>query len=423
MAELHQKGGITTLHNLVGRPLAELEKELLAYAKHRPMSLVVAPSSSAAAWPALADLSALKHAPYLSEIIVGLDLSDRSDFRHALDCLRPLSQHHRVIWTSSPRMRGLDEQLSAKGLIPPEGGQERSTWYCLGYLLAVSESEAIALHSSDGISCQRTLLAKLFYPLVSPALSFEFCKAYRGHASAVRPAGHTERLLITPLLRALAEVFGPSEYLKYLESFHSPLANEVAFRRKLIGDWHISENGLLQLGLLSELQTKSAANSICQMDINDALSRVRRVPIGGSRAAMDQGMQIAKVLFEFITSQGLVVDSPTIQTVKLTYQQAALDFVQAYRNDNLANGLSFDIHQEEQAVEHFSEDIYRAGKALATNPGPSSPLPSWNRAISAVPDILAQLHAAVESDHREFANPAAFISCTRPSQGSLSASA
>ena len=67
------------------------------------------------------------------------------------------------------------------------------------------------------------------------------------------------------------------------------------------------------------------------------------------------------------------------------------------------NGLTLDIHSEEKAVELFAENIMKAGEAFLLRPMERPFIPSWNRVISAVPDVLQQLRDAVEADQAEFA--------------------
>ena len=67
------------------------------------------------------------------------------------------------------------------------------------------------------------------------------------------------------------------------------------------------------------------------------------------------------------------------------------------------NGLTLDIHSEEKAVELFAQNIMKAGEAFLDRPMERPFIPSWNRVISAVPDVLQQLLEAVEADQAEFA--------------------
>jgi glucosyl-3-phosphoglycerate synthase len=68
------------------------------------------------------------------------------------------------------------------------------------------------------------------------------------------------------------------------------------------------------------------------------------------------------------------------------------------------NGLSLDLHSEEKAVEMFAQNILTAGNTFLEQPMETPFMPSWNRVISAIPDILSQLKEAVELDNQEFTN-------------------
>jgi glucosyl-3-phosphoglycerate synthase len=80
----------------------------------------------------------------------------------------------------------------------------------------------------------------------------------------------------------------------------------------------------------------------------------------------------------------------------------ALDLIETYRNDAIMNGLSFDIHREEEAVELFAENILEAGVQFLERSSEAPFIPTWNRVFSAMPDIFDELVAAVETDHEEF---------------------
>jgi glucosyl-3-phosphoglycerate synthase len=65
------------------------------------------------------------------------------------------------------------------------------------------------------------------------------------------------------------------------------------------------------------------------------------------------------------------------------------------------NGLNFDIHQEEKAVELFADNIMKAGEAFLARPNERPFIPSWSRVSSAMPDLLDRLSEAVELDYQE----------------------
>jgi glucosyl-3-phosphoglycerate synthase len=68
----------------------------------------------------------------------------------------------------------------------------------------------------------------------------------------------------------------------------------------------------------------------------------------------------------------------------------------------MMNGLKLDIHSEEKAVEMFAENILTAGSIFLEQPMETPFIPSRNRVVSAIPDILSQLKEAVELDNEEF---------------------
>jgi glucosyl-3-phosphoglycerate synthase len=66
------------------------------------------------------------------------------------------------------------------------------------------------------------------------------------------------------------------------------------------------------------------------------------------------------------------------------------------------NGLKLDVHSEEKAVEMFALNIMKAGQSFLENPMETPFIPTWNRVVSAKPDVLERLLEAVELDHKEF---------------------
>ena len=73
--------------------------------------------------------------------------------------------------------------------------------------------------------------------------------------------------------------------------------------------------------------------------------------------------------------------------------------IDAYRADAEINGLKFDSHTEEKAVELFSSNIIRAGEDFYLNPMDAPFIPTWSRVKSAIPDFLIRLEKAVNEDN------------------------
>ncbi|MEX1200494.1 MAG: glycosyl transferase [Methylophaga sp.] len=409
MADFHQNGIITTLHNLTHRHLADLEHDLQGFSQQRPMGLLLPSLYSELEGSALPDIvQQLKTVPYLSEIVIGLDRADAGQYGKALQFFEALPQHHRVLWQDGPRLRAIDAELQALGLAPQQPGKGRNVWYCMGYILASGRAESVALHDCDIVTYSTEMLARLIYPVANPLFNYEFCKGFYARVAGGRLNGRVNRLLITPLLRALKTVMGPSDYLDYMDSFRYSLAGEFSFRRDVLNDIRIPSDWGLEIGVLSEMHRNYANNRLCQVDIADIYDHKHQ-----DLSAHDQqgglskmSIDIAKALFRKLATKGTVFSPEHFRSIKATYYRIALDFVETYRNDALMNGLQFDIHQEEASVEMFARNIMAAGQVFLENPMETPFIPSWNRVQSALPDIFQRLYDAVEADHQEFARKA-----------------
>jgi|TARA_B110000879_G_scaffold57963_1_gene81498 glucosyl-3-phosphoglycerate synthase len=405
MGDFHQNGIITTLHNLGQRPIEHMEHELEGFKAERPMGLVLPSLFSELEGPALSNIvQELTSVPYLNEIVIGLDRADEKQYRFALDYFSKLPQHHRVLWNDGPRLLAIDKQLQELGLAPTNLGKGRNVWYCYGYVLASGRAKAVALHDCDILTYDRSLLARLIYPVANPNFSYVFCKGYYSRIAGNRIGGRVMRLFVTPLIKTLKKVSKQNEFLDYLDSFRYPLAGEFSIRSDVINDLHIPSDWGLEVGVLSEMKRNYAENRLCQSDIADIYDHKHQdlsaddTEKGLSKMTID----IAKALFRKLATNGDVFSTEKFRTIKATYYRIALDFIDTYHNDAIINGLEFDRHKEEQSVELFASNIMAAGDYFLDKPMDKPFIPSWNRVISAIPDILDQLKVAVEADNEEF---------------------
>lgn len=402
MADFYQNGIITTLHNLVDRPLEDLEKELMSFSRTRPMSLVLPSLYSELEGPALDNIiTELTQVPYLNEIVIGLDRATEAEFEHAKHFFSRLPQHHRILWNDGPRLKKLDAMLAEQGLAPTELGKGRNVWYCYGYVLASGRAESVALHDCDIITYDRSLLARLIYPVANPGFNYEFAKGYYARIADQKLNGRVSRLLVTPLIRALKKVYGSLDFLEYLDSFRYPLSGEFSMRADVLNDIRIPSDWGLEIGVLSEMRRNYSTNRICQVDIADNYDH-KHQPLSPDDAAAGlskMSTDICKAIFRKLATQGEVFSTETFRSIKATYFRIALDFIETYYNDARMNGLTVDRHSEEKAVELFAENIMNAGEHFLANPMETPFIPSWNRIISAVPDILDRIYEAVEEDN------------------------
>ncbi len=404
MSDFYQNGVITTLHNLSNRSLESLETELVKFSKSRPMSLVLPSLFSELEGVALPNIvDHLCQVPYLGEIIVGLDRANEDEYRFALKFFERLPQSVKILWNDGPRLQALDKSLQEQGLAPRELGKGRNVWYCLGYVLSSNRAQSVALHDCDILTYDRELLARLIYPVACPGFNYAFCKGYYSRISEGRINGRVSRLLVTPLVRALKKVVGSSDYLEYIDSFRYPLAGEFSMRKDVINDIRIPSDWGLEIGVLSEMKRNYATNRICQVDIAESYDHKHQsISLDNDQQGLSKmSIDIAKALFRKLATIGVVFNQETFRTIKASYFRIALDFVETYRNDALINGLTLDIHEEESAVELFAENIIKAGNHFLERPMETPFIPTWNRVISAIPDVLEQLRDAVEADQRE----------------------
>jgi len=406
MGDFYQNGIITTLHNMSRRPVAELEDELLSFSRKRPMGLILPSLYSELEGEALPQiLDHLQQVPYLSEIVIGLDRADEAQYRSALKFFQRLPQHHRVLWNEGPRLKALDAELQRFDLAPRELGKGRNVWYCMGYTLASQRAESVALHDCDILTYDRSLLARLIYPVAHPQFNYEFCKGFYARVAGGKINGRVSRLLVTPLLRALKKTLGDMEFLEYMDSFRYPLAGEFSFRRDVLTDIRIPSDWGLEIGVLSEMYRNYANNRLCQADIADVYDHKHQQMSAGdaSQGLSKMSIDIAKALFRKLATRGVTFNTETFRSLKATYYRIALDFVETYHNDAVMNGLTLDIHNEEKAVELFAENIMKAGEAFLDRPMERPFIPSWSRVSSAIPEVLERLLDAVEQDNAQFA--------------------
>ena len=405
MADFYQNGTVTTLHNLAQRDPENMAAELLEFSKTRSLGLILPSLFSELEGKALPDIiGKIKDVKYLSEIVIGLDRADLAQYKHALSFFGQLPQHHRVLWNDGPRLQAIDKKLQKLGLAPKELGKGRNVWYCMGYILASGKAESIALHDCDILTYEKELLDRLLYPVANPLFNYEFSKGFYARVAGGKINGRVSRLLVTPLIKALKKTVGHCDYLEYMDSFLYPLAGEFSFRRDVLSDIRIPSDWGLEIGVLSEMYRNYSPNRLCQVDIAATYDHKHQdLSLDNTAGGLSKmSIDISKAFIRKLATQGETFSAEKFRTLKATYYRIALDYVETYRNDAMMNGLELDIHNEEKAVEMFAENILTTGNTFLENPMETPFIPSWNRVVSAIPDILSQLKTAVELDNQEF---------------------
>lgn len=405
MSDFFQNGIITTLHNLSNRPLDALEAELSDFARQRPMALVLPCLYSELAQRALANIvDELSRVPYLQEIVIGLDQATEVEYHHALEYFSKLPQRHHVIWNDGPRMKEVQNKLGEEGLKPGARGKGCNVWYCFGYIQALGTTEAVALHDCDITTYDRSLLARLIYPVANPQFAYEFCKGYYARLGNDKLNGRVSRLLVSPLIRTMKKLSDGHPFLDYLDSFRYPLAGEFAMRTDVLSDLRIPSDWGLEVGLLAEVYRNYSTNRLCQVEIADNYDHKHQALSAedASRGLSRMSLDIAKALFKKLATYGIVFDTGAVRTAKACYYRIALDLIESYANDAAINGLHLDRHAEEQAVELFASNILKAGEAYLGGGEESPFIPSWHRVTSVYKDVFPEMLSAVAGDLADY---------------------
>jgi len=405
MGDFSQNGIISTLHDFGTRSTVEIEKDLLKFSKERKMELILPCLYSeldGSALPKIVD--EISKTKYLDHVIVGLDRANETQAKNAWKFFKKLKTPFSLLWNEGPGLKKLDQELKEKDLSPNELGKGRNVWYCIGMSIARDTARSVALHDCDIKTYDRRMLAKLFYPVVNPLFNFEFCKGYYPRVANGKMNGRVARLLVFPLLTALEKTIGKSDYLNFMKSFKYPLAGEFSFRRNVLPELRISSDWGIEVGILSEMQRSFSPQNICQVDLADTYDHKHQVlsiddeSQGLSRMSID----IIKTFIKKLATQGNSFSREKFRSLKATYYRSALDLIDIYRTDAYMNGLKFDSHTEEKAVELFAMNIMKAGEAFILNPMDTPFIPTWSRVKSAIPDFLGKLEKAVNDDNRKY---------------------
>ena len=400
--DFFQNGTITTLHKLCDRPVEKMEAELHGFAVERPMALILPSLYSELEGEALPRIvDELKHATYISDVIVGLDSANERQFEHAKTFFSELPQNLHLLWQDGPWLREIDAHLQSLNLAPTQAGKGRNAWYCMGYALALEHCEAIALHDCDILTYDRNLPARLFYPIANPAFSFNFCKGYYSRINGNRLSGRATRLFVTPLIRALKKVVGGLDYLDFMDSFRYPLSGEFSLSRDFVKILRIPSDWGLEVGVLSEVYRTLARGSVCQVDIADCYDHKHQdlSEQDATQGLTRMSIEIAKSLYRKLATEGITLSNEDFRSIKAAYYRIALDSTEQYYYDASINGLEYDRHTEESNVEVFAQCIMAAGETFLSNPMESPFIPNWNRVHDAFPDVCQQLLRAVQADH------------------------
>lgn len=402
MSDFFQNGVITTLQNLGNRQLEDIEDELLEFSKRRKMVLLLPALYSEFETPAMHKIiEELKNVKYLYKIILGLDRATKEQFEEVKKLMSVLSCEVDVLWNDGPKIKELYNELTKEGfpgLDTP--GKGRNVWTMLGYGISDKDAYAFALHDCDIVNYTREVPARLFYPIIHPALDFEFNKGYYSRVTN-RLHGRATRLLYTPLINSLKKIHGQNRYLEYMESFRYALSGEFAFVRSLGRGITISPTWGLEVSTLSEVYKNTSNKRICQTQIMESYEH-KHQELGSqdsSSGIYKMANDIVKTLLRVLAQEGVVFSSSSFKTLLATYFQESRFEISKYNALSKLNGLEYTREKEIKAVEAFQDAIKEASSEFYEDPMGIPSLSSWSTVRSVLPDFSEKFNQYVKKDN------------------------
>lgn len=401
MADFYQHGMIATLQKLRCRPVEDLENELCERSKKSKMVLLLPALVSEFDTPAMPQiLSELKKVRYLNKIVLSLDRADAAQFKRIKQIMSELPTEVRIVWHDGPRMNAFYKELRGNDFKLEFPGKGRSVWMALGYILADKDVDAIALHDTDIINYSREILARLIYPVVHPALDYDFSKGYYARVSA-KLYGRVTRLFYLPIINTLKRIMGYNPFLEYLGSFRYALSGEFAMRSTIARGIRISPTWGLEVSMLNEVYHRTSPNRICQVEIAENYEHKHQglqknsTDVGLNRMATD----IAEALLRILSQDGMVLSESFFRTMFTSYIEEARLAIEKYNALSLLNGLTYDPHSEIEATEAFVCSLKNATGKFVSDPVGIPMMSAWVRISAAIPDFQDRLNEAVEEDN------------------------
>ncbi len=403
MSDFFQDSHITTFHSLGNMmTLDKLENDIRNFTPTRPIALLIPSLFAEIKGPALPRIiEELKKADYIKRIIVSLDQANRDQFNQTKEFFSVLPQDLKIIWNDGPRLKSIMRMIEKHEIPIGPQGKGRGAWLGFGFVLAKRDTFAIALHDADIVTYSRQMLARLIFPIVHPGCDFEFSKGFYSRLSN-KMHGRVTRLLVFPLIQALALLIVRNDFIRYLRSFRYPLAGEFAIVNNLIRRCRLPYNWGLEIGVLSEVYRNSAKKRICQVDLADLFDHKHSNLVAGDMKGGlgKMAVDIILMLFSTLASMGHILSREFFNTLSSTYLRTAQEFITKYYHDSLINGLEIDRHAEGVAVETFRECLTHASEQFLENPFEVQSIPTWSRVVAAIPAIFDKLETAVEEDNK-----------------------
>ncbi len=397
MSDFHQMGPVTSLPRLRVLPVEVLEQRIHELTPKFPVGLVIPMVPSEMERPALGNmLRELCLVDYLDTLVISLNQASAEDYARTVAFFDAYPGRKVILWSESRAVQAFLERLESAGLNVGNPGKGRACWLAMGLLLAEEKVDYMAFLDADIVNFHREMLARLVLPALDPIVDFDFVKAYYARFSE-RLYGRVTRLYVSPLLAAFTRLIGADPYIRYLSAYRYPLSGEFAVQRDLASRMRLPSDWGLEIVTLFEALRHRAPVRLCQVEISDRFEH-KHSPLsaadasaGLNRMARDVGTHLLRTL----AAAGVVLSDGLFNSLIAAYQREAEDAVADSYGVAMVNGLTYDRHQEEIAVQTFGAALRASIDEFKADPSGPPLVPNWSRVWAGVHDAGPMLVQAV----------------------------
>lgn len=419
MADFHQEGTITTLHDIYrvfdpNEYLKSLEEKLEDYARQVSICLLLPCLYSELENTEVMEriVGEIKKVRYLRNVVIALGgAPDEEKFRDAkkyFGRLRTTKRDVKIVWVEGPRIQNVFQRIREREIQTGIQGKGQSVWIALGYILSRGNVDVIALHDCDIVTYDRIFLGRLIEPAANPNNEYEFCKGYYARVSLTDRSikGRVTRLFVVPFVDSMMRIMNThghkelERFFGYHRIFKYPLAGEFSLSARLARGINIAYDWGLEVATLSEVYHNTMNRKIAQVDLSKNYEHKHQELSAddSSKGLHRMAVDIATFFLHYMRSHGVPLDDAFVDMMLHTYYDNALKFIKYYSDDAEMNNLILNRHEEELAVRHFRGVLWTAWEQ-SRGPREATLIPSWNRVTYSLPDIYTNLYEAVEKDN------------------------
>jgi glucosyl-3-phosphoglycerate synthase len=345
-------------------------------------------------------LEILKNVNFIEQIVISVDRADAEQFEHSKERIKDLPQDVKLVWVDGKRIQGIMTKLERHGLETGGPGKGRAVWIGMGYAIATGRCSELVMHDCDIITYDLDFLARLCWPLMNPHLGFDFAKGYYARVSN-KLNGRVMRLFVQPLVNAIIKLVGHHPLLEYYRNFRYQLSGEFGMSVELAKALRMPYDWGIEVSVLAEVYRSTTPKQVCQIELTDKYDHKHQElsPQNPEAGLMKMSIDIATAIFRNLATEGVIMSPGFFTTLCTTYLREAQNMVKLYHSLAELNGLFFDRHAEQTAVDSFAVGIRHAATAYQQGPLATPLIANWNRIVAAEPAIFEDLVEAVETDN------------------------